>query len=54
LLTDFSEGGGARHIGTGGLLPTAEVATIAGGAPLPDHCPREFADAVLAFVDALP
>ena len=28
--------------------------TIAGGVPLPDQCPREFAAAVLAFVDALP
>ena len=36
------------------LLPTAQVATIAGGVPLPDQCPREFAAAVLAFVDALP
>ena len=26
--------------------------TIAGGAPLPDQCPREFAAAVLAFVEA--
>jgi pimeloyl-ACP methyl ester carboxylesterase len=37
-----------------GLLPAARVATIAGGVPLPDQCPREFAAAVLAFVDALP
>jgi pimeloyl-ACP methyl ester carboxylesterase len=36
------------------LLPKAQVATIAGGVPLPDQCPREFAAAVLAFVDALP
>ncbi|MEP7302981.1 MAG: alpha/beta fold hydrolase [Caldimonas sp.] len=36
------------------LLPSAQVATIAGGVPLPDQCPREFADAVLAFVGALP
>jgi pimeloyl-ACP methyl ester carboxylesterase len=36
------------------LLPQARVATIAGGVPLPDQCPREFAAAVLAFVDALP
>jgi len=34
------------------LLPTARVATIAGGVPLPDQCPREFAAAVLGFVDA--
>ena len=32
----------------------AKVTTIAGGVPLPDECPREFAAAVLAFVDALP
>jgi len=37
-----------------GLLPEAKVATIAGGVPLPDQCPREFAAAVLAFLDALP
>ena len=36
------------------LVPAAQVATIAGGVPLPDQCPREFAAAVLAFVDALP
>ena len=36
------------------LLPEARVATIAGGVPLPDQCPREFAAAVLDFVDALP
>jgi pimeloyl-ACP methyl ester carboxylesterase len=36
------------------LLPAAKVATIAGGVPLPDQCPREFAAAVLVFVDALP
>ena len=36
------------------LLPEAKVTTIAGGVPLPDQCPREFAAAVLAFVDALP
>ena len=36
------------------LLPTAQVMTIAGGVPLPDQCPGEFAAAVLAFVDALP
>ena len=36
------------------LLPSAPVATIEGGVPLPDQCPREFADSVLAFVDALP
>ena len=36
------------------LLPAAQVATIAGGVPLPDQCPREFAAAVLTFVDALP
>ena len=36
------------------LLPTARVATIAGGVPLPDQCPREFAAAVLGFVDTLP
>ena len=36
------------------LLPEAKLATIAGGVPLPDQCPREFAAAVLAFVDALP
>lgn len=36
------------------LLPAARVATIAGGVPLPDQCAREFAAAVLAFVDALP
>ena len=35
------------------LLPAARVATIAGGVPLPDQCPREFAAAVLAFVDAV-
>ncbi len=35
------------------LLPAAPVATIKGGVPLPDQCPREFAAAVLAFVDAL-
>jgi len=33
------------------VLPTARVATIEGGVPLPDQCPREFADAVLGFVD---
>lgn len=36
------------------LLPAAQVVTIEGGVPLPDQCPREFAAAVLAFVDALP
>ena len=36
------------------LLPAATVATIAGGVPLPDQCPREFAAAVLGFVEALP
>ena len=36
------------------LLPAAQVVTIAGGVPLPDQCPREFAAAVLAFVEALP
>ncbi len=36
------------------LLPAAPVATIAGGVPLPDQCPREFATAVLTFIDALP
>ena len=36
------------------LLPAAQVATIAGGVPLPDQCPHEFAAAVLAFVDGLP
>lgn len=36
------------------LLPAARVATIEGGVPLPDQCPREFAAALLAFVDALP
>ena len=36
------------------LLPDARVATIAGGVPLPDQCPREFAAAVLDFVVALP
>jgi pimeloyl-ACP methyl ester carboxylesterase len=36
------------------VLPQAQVATIAGGVPLPDQCPREFAAAVLAFVDTLP
>ncbi|MEO8523852.1 MAG: alpha/beta fold hydrolase [Caldimonas sp.] len=35
------------------LLPTAQVATITGGVPLPDQCPQEFAAAVLAFVDTL-
>ncbi len=35
------------------LFPAAQVATIAGGVPLPDQCPREFAAAVLAFVEAL-
>ena len=30
------------------------MTTIAGGVPLPDQCPREFAAAVLAFLDALP
>jgi pimeloyl-ACP methyl ester carboxylesterase len=35
------------------LFPAAKVATIAGGVPLPDQCPREFAAAVLAFVDGL-
>ncbi len=34
--------------------PKRKVTTIAGGVPLPDQCPREFAAAVLAFVDALP
>jgi pimeloyl-ACP methyl ester carboxylesterase len=34
------------------LFPAAPVATIAGGVPLPDQCPREFAAAVLAFVEA--
>ena len=36
------------------LLPAAQVVTIEGGVPLPDQCPREFAAAVLAFVDGLP
>ena len=36
------------------LLPSAQVATIAAGVPLPDQCPREFAAAVLAFVEPLP
>lgn len=36
------------------VLPTARVATIAGGVPLPDQCPREFGAAVLAFVESLP
>jgi 3-hydroxybutyryl-CoA dehydrogenase len=36
------------------LLPAAKVTTISGGVPLPDQCPREFADAVLGFVDTLP
>ncbi|MDQ6639532.1 MAG: alpha/beta hydrolase [Pseudomonadota bacterium] len=36
------------------LLPAARITTIAGGVPLPDQCPREFAAALLAFVDALP
>ena len=35
------------------LLRAAQVVTIAGGVPLPDQCPNEFAAAVLAFVDAL-
>ncbi len=34
------------------LLPAALVATIAGGVPLPDQCPREFAAAVLTFVES--
>ena len=34
------------------LFPTAPVTTIAGGVPLPDERPREFAAAVLAFVEA--
>ncbi|MCE9657494.1 MAG: alpha/beta hydrolase [Burkholderiales bacterium] len=34
------------------LFPAAQVATIAGGVPLPDQCAREFAAAVLAFVEA--
>ena len=34
------------------LLPQAQVATIAGGVPLPDQMPAEFAAAVLDFVDA--
>ncbi len=38
-----------RHV-----LPAAQVATIAGGVPLPDQCPAAFAAAVLAFLDALP
>jgi len=38
-----------RHV-----LPSAQVATIEGGVPLPDQCPREFAAAVLRFVDPLP
>jgi len=36
------------------LLPAAAVTTLAGGVPLPDQCPREFAAAVLAFIDTLP
>lgn len=36
------------------LLPSAPIATIDGGVPLPDQCPQEFADAVLAFVEAQP
>jgi pimeloyl-ACP methyl ester carboxylesterase len=36
------------------LLPAAKLATIEGGVPLPDQCPREFAAAVIAFVDTLP
>jgi len=35
------------------LRPAAPVATIAGGVPLPDQCPREFAAAVLAFVEPM-
>lgn len=35
------------------LLPAAQVVTIEGGVPLPDQYPREFAAAVLAFVDGL-
>ena len=35
------------------LLPAAQVVTIAGGVPLPDQCPSEFAVAVLAFVEGL-
>jgi pimeloyl-ACP methyl ester carboxylesterase len=37
-----------RHV-----RPTAQVATIEGGVPLPDQCPREFADAVMSFVESL-
>jgi len=36
------------------VLPRATVVTIVGGVPLPDQCPREFAAAVLAFIDSLP
>jgi pimeloyl-ACP methyl ester carboxylesterase len=38
-----------RHV-----LPTAQVVTIAGGVPLPDERPHEFAAAVLGFVESLP
>ena len=36
------------------LLPMAQLATIEGGVPLPDQCPREFAAAVIGFVETLP
>jgi pimeloyl-ACP methyl ester carboxylesterase len=36
------------------VLPTARVTTVHGGVPLPDQCPREFAAAVIGFVEALP
>ena len=36
------------------LLPDAQVATIAGGVPLPDERPAEFAAAVLAFLATKP
>ena len=36
------------------LLPAARVVTLEGGVPLPDERPREFAAAVLAFVDTQP
>jgi pimeloyl-ACP methyl ester carboxylesterase len=35
-------------------LPEAQVATIAGGVPLPDERPAEFAAAVLAFLGSRP
>ena len=36
------------------LLPQAQVATLAGGVPLPDERPEDFAAAVLAFLAARP